>query len=78
MPPQNSLLLIVGSATIVGCSVIFYLHKYHVGKKQKKPEEDVTLKAYLQLIGNTPLVELPQLSKLTGCRIFAKVRFGNR
>jgi cysteine synthase len=31
-------------------------------------------KAYLSLIGNTPLVELPHLSKLTGCRMFAKVR----
>ena len=41
---------------------------------RKSEKEESAEKAYTQLIGKTALVELPQLSKLTGCRMFAKVR----
>lgn len=33
--------------------------------------------AYMQLIGNTPLIELKSLSKLTNCRILVKVESAN-
>ena len=33
--------------------------------------------AYMQLIGNTPLIELKSISKLTNCRILAKVESAN-
>lgn len=42
-------------------------------KKKKLKAAKPSHKAYEQLIGNTALVELTELSKLTGRRIFAKV-----
>jgi len=36
-------------------------------------EEPPSRQGVLSAIGNTPLIELKSLSKLTGCRIFAKV-----
>lgn len=42
-------------------------------KKKKLRAAKPCHKAYEQLIGNTALVELTELSKLTGRRIYAKV-----
>ena len=42
-------------------------------KKKKLKAAKPCHKAYEQLIGNTALVELTELSKLTGRRIYAKV-----
>ena len=42
-------------------------------KKKKIKAAKPCHKAYEQLIGNTALVELTELSKLTGRRIFVKV-----
>ena len=42
-------------------------------KKKKLRAAKPCQKAYEQLIGNTALVELTELSKLTGRRIYAKV-----
>lgn len=42
-------------------------------EKKKLKAAKPSHKAYEQLIGNTALIELTELSKLTGRRIFAKV-----
>ena len=68
----KSILTLVSSFAIIGCSIVLYLKTFAIDEKKKR-SETVALKAYLSLIGNTQLVELPQLSKFTGCRIFAKV-----
>ena len=68
MLSRGSGFIAVASLAIIACSSVIYV-MFKIKSKDEKTDE----KAYSQLIGNTALVELPQLSKLTGCRIFAKV-----
>ena len=65
-------ILIVTTCLIVGYSFVACKQR-----KKKLANSKPCSKAYEQLIGNTALVELSELSKLTNRRILAKVASSN-
>jgi hypothetical protein len=69
MLSRGSGVIAIASLAAIGCTAVMYAIY-----SKKTEEEEPVQKAYAHLIGKTALVELPQLSKLTGCRLFAKVR----
>jgi cysteine synthase A len=80
MSTKNSLVninVLIGSFTLIGVTATILLSNCLRCKEDKKEHSVCKAKAYLQLIGNTSLVELTQLSKLTGCRIYAKMECMN-
>ena len=69
MITRSFIYIALTSVAVVGCSIALYVKSRLLLEEQT----DRDMKAYLKLIGNTALVELPQLSRFTGCRMYAKV-----
>jgi ABC-type lipoprotein release transport system permease subunit len=72
MLARNSAVAVFSSLAIIGIG--YSIAIYRKGSSLLKEAKDQVQKAYLQLIGHTSLIELPELSRLTGCRIFVKVK----
>ena len=66
-------LTFIGSLTVIYATSTFENRNKNVAKKTDKTTTQQG--AYLDLIGNTPIVELRKLSLITGCHIFVKVSF---
>lgn len=57
--------------------VTYSLWKQTPAAKKKNPLLRPKTRGVVSLIGNTPMIEIPSLSKLTGCKIYAKLELMN-
>lgn len=72
---DSNLRLWVATAALV--VVLFSLLRPSTPKRKKNPLLRPKTRGVVSLVGNTPLIEIPSLSKMTGCKIFAKLELMN-
>ena len=73
--PNGRLVTSVVALTFIGSLTVIYATSALVNRDKKTDKTTTQQGAYLDLIGNTPIVELRKLSLITGCHIFVKVSF---
>ena len=67
---NKNFVLTAGVAVLI-TSTFCLFSMFHIKRKRNKLEK--ISNSYSNLIGNTPLVKLQELSRLTGCNVLAKV-----
>lgn len=72
---STSVRLWVAAAALVALS--YSIWNKGPSLKKKNPLLRPKTRGVVSLIGNTPLIEIPSLSKLTGCKIYAKLELLN-
>lgn len=80
MPVMNSYMWKITTVTAVASGLVttavtlYTLHCLGYGKRSALPERKNSI---AELIGNTPMVKVSSLSKLTGADIYAKLEMAN-
>lgn len=72
---SSNIRLLVAAAALVAVS--YSLWNLDPPRRKKNPLLRPKTRGVVSLIGNTPLIEIPSLSKLTGCKIYAKLELMN-